>query len=343
MVILAHGVTMIGVLLCPPALDCAVTSDRKLPRTMAFLRSSTMLLIAVPILLSMQAAQAQPMLLAPVQSTISSGLEQLPVGDVSGPLVDVVRGELSSLNDVGLAGLVKQGLLPLEAALRELPAAEQLWLSMPLGNDLQSQQQIAEEASLLIAQLRHWQAAPVAQQRALVSGVGVERARPEGGMDPVVSIARQVRLIASRLFSAAHDAHERIPRGLDSLLAYTQDRVQQFQADQVLVGAPLLDLMESLSQQMQGIDKGSPSGWAALASSLHQGAVQLENMAGMQDSRSMQQAMKRLRSKLPMTETGRAWRAELDRALALLAQQGWVDVATMNSLLADWEMLAEAH
>lgn len=291
--------------------------------------------------------QAQTGIVAPLQSTLQSGLSHAPLQHPLNALGESLRGlsgsELSGLDDVGLAALVNQGLLPLEAALQQLPAAEQLWLSMPLGDDLQSQQRMAQEASLLIAQLRHWQSVPVTQQGVFDLGIGTERARPEGAMDPVVSLARQARLIASRLFTAAHDKQQRIPKGLDSLLTYTQDRLRQFQGEQALAGDPLNALMEQLMQNMQSIDRAEPAQWAGTASSLHQVAVQLENMASVQDSQSMQSVLKRLRSKLPMTETGRAWRYELDRALALLEQQGWVDMATMNSLLADWELLAEAH
>lgn len=323
-----------------------VTTDRQVlrcPRIFGQLRPTALILSAAFGLFGTSAIQAQPALIAPIQSVLQNGAELLPLKEISLPLIDTARTKLSGLDDAGLARLVRQGLLPLEAVLRDLPDAERMWLSMPLSDDLQSQQQIAQEASLLIAQLRYWQSGSAMRQEAIATGTGVERAREEGAMDPVVSIARQVRLIASRLFSAAHGEQERLPKGLDSLLQYTQNRVERFSSDEVLPGGPVTALMDQLAEQMPRIKQMTPAEWPQVASGLHRSALQLENMAKMQDSRTMQAALKQLRSKLPLTETGQAWRYELDRALALLEQQGWGDMVTMNSLLADWELLAEAH
>lgn len=288
------------------------------------------------------ASQAQPAVMGQVQSAVQAG-SQLPQSGQFQALADATQQELSGLDDRGLGALVRQGLLPLESALKQLPGANQLWLTMPLLDDDASRQQIAQEARLLIAQLRHWQSGTGLNADSLISGEGTERARLDGAMDPVESLARQSRLIASRLFSAAHNGQERLPRGVQSLLDYTSQRIDQFTADHALDTGPVMALVTSMQEQIASLANANPAEWAQISASLHQHSLQLENVAALQDSRSMQLALRHLRSKLPSTETGLNWRYELDRALSMLAEQGWVDLPTMNALLADWELLAEAH
>lgn len=287
-------------------------------------------------------SQAQPAVMGQVQGAVQAGAQLSPHGQLQS-VADATQRELSGLDDRGLGALVRQGLLPLESALKQLPAADQLWLNMPLLDDEASRQQIAQEARLLIAQLRHWQSGTGVDEASLVSGEGTERARAASAMDPVESLARQCRLIASRLFSAVHGGHERLPRGIQSLLDYTSQRIEQFTADHALETGPVMALVSSMQEQIASLGEVNPADWARIASSVHQRSLQLENVAALQDSRSMQLALRHLRSKLPSTETGLSWRYELDRALSMLDEQGWVDLPTMNALLADWELLAEAH